>query len=301
MTTGQLRYRRATPDDTRACHDLLWASVVDLGTRTGSPLSGTADEWWGTSEPLQRLVASLAAEWWVAQETDSGRLVGFARTIERDGLFELTEFFVLPDAQSKGIGRALLDLAFPAGRGAVRSIVATSDVRAHARYYAAGTVDRFPIYTLAGQPRASDPADDLEAVPIDDPQTIEDQRAVERQVLGHRRSDAEINWLIKHRRAYLYKRDRQVIGFSFVGRDGIGPAAALEPADLPAILLHIESEAHALGLDRIELMTPAPNQTAIRHLMSRGFHFDPWLNFLMSDRPYGHFDRFIPFSPPLFL
>jgi GNAT superfamily N-acetyltransferase len=53
---------------------------------------------------------------------------------------------VLPDVQGKGIGRALLELAFPAGRS-VRSIVATADVRAQARYYAAGMVARFPIYT----------------------------------------------------------------------------------------------------------------------------------------------------------
>jgi GNAT superfamily N-acetyltransferase len=52
----------------------------------------------------------------------------------------LTEFFVLPDHQSRGIGRALIERAFPAGRGNVRSIIATSDVRAQARYYAAGAV-----------------------------------------------------------------------------------------------------------------------------------------------------------------
>jgi hypothetical protein len=44
--------------------------------------------------PMSRfalLLAQLAAEWWLA-ETDSGRLVGFARTIQRGGLVELTEF-----------------------------------------------------------------------------------------------------------------------------------------------------------------------------------------------------------------
>jgi hypothetical protein len=44
----------------------------------------------------------MAAEWWVAEEEDSGRLVGFARSIERDGLLELTELFVLPNQQSRG-------------------------------------------------------------------------------------------------------------------------------------------------------------------------------------------------------
>jgi GNAT superfamily N-acetyltransferase len=301
MSAERLHYRRATPADTRACHDLMWASVVELGSRHGSPLSGTADEWWSSSEPIHRLLARLAAEWWVAEESDSGRLLGFARTLERDGLFELTEFFVLPDAQGKGIGRRLLDLAFPAGRGAVRSIVATFDVRAQARYYAAGTIARFPLYTLAGRPAVSDPAADLDVVPIDTPQTIQHQRAVERQVLGHQRSDDEVNWLLQYRRGHVYKRDDQAIGFSFVGPDGVGPAAALDPSDLAAILLHVEHQAHDLGLNHIEIQVPAPNAAAMRHLLSRGYQVDPWMNFLMSDRPFGHFDRFINFSPPLFL
>jgi GNAT superfamily N-acetyltransferase len=301
MIAAQLRYRRATPLDSRACHDLMWTSVVDLGARHGSPLQGTADEWWGSGESLHHLLARLAAEWWVAEETDSGRLIGFARTLERDGLLELTEFFVLPDVQGKGIGRALLELAFPAGRGAVRSIVATSDVRAQARYYAAGMVARFPIYTLAARPSDAEPAGDLAAVPIDDAQTFHDQRAIERQALGHRRSDEELGWLVEHRRAHLYKRDGEAIGFSFVGSDGVGPVAAKEPSDLPFILLHVEGQAHAMGLERIEIQVPAPNEVAMRHLMGRGYRLDPWINFLMSDRPFGRFDRLVPFSPPLFL
>ena len=301
MTAEQLRYRRATRDDSRACHDLMWTSVVDLATRQGSPLQGTADDWWRSGESLHRLLARLAAEWWVAEETDSGRLVGFARTLEREGLVELTEFFVLPDAQSRGVGRALLERAFPAGQAAVRSIVATSDVRAQARYYAAGTVARFPIYTLAAATREAEPAGDVVAIPIDDGRTIEGQRAIEGQVLGHRRSDEEMRWLLEHRRAHLYRRDGETIGFAFVGIDGVGPVAALAPSDLPAILLHVEGLARSIGIERIEIQVPAPNETAMRHLMGRGYRFDSWINFLMSDRPFGQFDRFIPFSPPLFL
>jgi hypothetical protein len=70
---------------------------------------------------------------------------------------------------------------------------------------------------------------------------------------------------------------------------------------LPAILLHVEDVARSVGLQRIEIQMPAPNEVAIRHLMGRGYRFDPWINFLMSDSPFGRFDRFVPFSPPTFL
>ena len=43
------------------------------------------------------------------------------------------------------------------------------------------------------------------------------------------------------------------------------------------------------------------NATAIDHLSRRGFRIDPWLNLLMSNKPFGQFDRFIGFGPPIFL
>jgi hypothetical protein len=35
----------------------------------------------------------------------------------------------------------------------------------------------------------------------------------------------------------------------------------------------------------------------MRHLLARGFQIDCWVNLLMSNRPFGQFDRFIAFSP----
>ncbi|MBO0685402.1 MAG: GNAT family N-acetyltransferase [Candidatus Dormibacteraeota bacterium] len=295
-------YRPARPDDTVACHELMWASVTDLGRRQGTPLQGTAEEWWRSQEHFHRLLAETAAAWWVAVESDSGRLAGFARCIEREGLLELTELFVRPGVQSRGVGKALLERAFPVGRGAaVRSIIATTDVRAQARYYAAGTVARFPLYTLGAAPRDAEPIGDLEAEPMEGEGAIEAQRAIERSVLGHRRSNVEVRWLLQRRRGHLYRRAGTVAGFSFLGADGSGPIAALEPADLPAVLAHVESLARSMGLPRLELEVPAPNVAAINHLMGRRFQFDPWINLLMSDRPFGQFDRFVPFSPALFL
>ena len=91
------------------------------------------------------------------------------------------------------------------------------------------------------------------------------------------------------------------VGFAFVAKGGAGPVAALDDTDLPAILGHVESLAASAGSDPLELEIPAVNVTAIRHLLGRGFHIDPWMNVLMSNLPFGRFDRFIGFSPPIFL
>jgi GNAT superfamily N-acetyltransferase len=301
--TTDISIRRGTEGDAEACHELLWASVTDFGARYGTPLRGTAAEWWRSAEPLHRHLAVNAAEWWVAEEPGSSKLVGYARSIERAGLLELTEFFVRPDHQSAGVGRTLIERAFPADRGDARSIIATRDVRALARYYRAGTVARFPIFTLGGVPARVDPEPALtaERLHADAAAARRALRDVELSVFGFPRDEAEVRWLLSDREGYLYRRNHKIAGFAFVGRNGSGPIAALDPADLPPILLHVEDRAHEAGIERLDLEVPAPNEVAIRHLLGRGFRFDPWVNFLMSNRPFGKFDRLICFSPPMFL
>jgi ribosomal protein S18 acetylase RimI-like enzyme len=223
-----------------------------------------------------------------------GSMVGYARSIERGGLFELTELFVRPDRQSAGLGRRLIDLAFPDGRGEVRVIVATGDVRALARYYGAGTVVRFPIAELGGAPRPGD-AGDLEAVPATQ-RDIPEFAAIEEAVVGYPRR-ADYAWLIEHRDGHLYRRRGRAVGFAFVGSDGSGPVVALDPVDQVPILRHTEGRAHILGLNAISFEVPMPNEVAMRHLLGRGFRIDPPLTLLMSSVPFGKFDRFLPFGP----
>jgi GNAT superfamily N-acetyltransferase len=294
--------RRATSAEAEACHEILWASVTDFGARHGTPLDGTVADWWASGEPVHRFLAAHAAEWWVAVEPD-GSLVGYARSIERGGLFELTEFFVVPTAQSRGVGRALIERAFPVGRGDVRSIIATTDVRALTRYYGAGTAVRFPILTLVGAPETAGIADHLTPDRIDVGSEVDRHalREIDRWVLEYPRGEDELRWLSEDREGYLYRRNGEAIGSAFVGERGSGPIAALDPADLPDILLHVETRARALGVERLDFQVPAPNEVATRHLLSRGFRLDPWVNLLMSDRPFGRFDRLIAFGPPLFL
>lgn len=301
--TSEPAIRRAMAEDMESCHEVMWRSVTDFGRRNGTPLEGTASDWWASSERLQRFLATHAAEWWVAEEPDAGSIIGYGRSIERGGLFELTEFFVVPTSQSRGIGKALIEHVFPAGRGDIRSIIATTDVRALSRYYAAGTVARFPLLTLTGTPADAGPGDDLKPrrLDVDADADLHAQREIERSILDSARGEDEVRWLLEDREGYLYVREDGIVGFAFVGKSGVGPIAALDPVDLPDILLHVEGRASELGIERLELQVPAPNEIATRHLLGRGFRLDPWVNLLMSNRPFGRFDRVISFGPPVFL
>jgi GNAT superfamily N-acetyltransferase len=140
VTEPELTFRRGTPADGRACFEVFLPAIRDLSARLGAPWDPAPEELWPKLLPMYEHLAAHAAEWWVAEDSRTGTIAGYARSVERGGLFELSELFVHPDRQSAGVGRGLLERAFPLGRGEVRAIIATTDVRALRRYHAAGTL-----------------------------------------------------------------------------------------------------------------------------------------------------------------
>jgi hypothetical protein len=199
------------------------------------------------------------------------------------------------------VGAALLDRAFPIGRGEVRAIIATTDLRAQSRYYRSGCAARFPIAGMLGAPRAAAMDPTVEAVRLaPGGPDIEVARGIERRVLEFDRRD-EMDWLAGRREGYLYSRSGRPIGFAFVSPGGCGPVAALDAADQPAMLAHVETRAAELEIDELSLEVPMVNEIAVRHLLDRGLRFDPFFTFLMSSRPFGRFDRYLGFSPPFVL
>lgn len=298
MSRSEIQLRRATPADARAAFDVSMAAMKDLFARQGEEWTLDPAAFWAALEPFLRHLAAHAAEWWVAEDPTDGAMVGYARSVERGGLFELSELFVRPDRQSGGVGRLLLERAFPLGRGDVRAILATTDVRGLHRYYAAGTVARFGIASLRCAPRST-PVGELDVAKA----TLADVgevAAIEAEVFGHPRH-ADYPWLFEHREAYLYRRSGRAVGFGFFSETDQGPIAALEPADLRPILLHLEARAHARGLESVSFQVPTINEVAMNHLLGRGYKIDGPLNLMMSNVAFGKFDRLIAFSPAIVL
>jgi GNAT superfamily N-acetyltransferase len=303
MTDGAFTTRRGTPADSRAAYDVFIEAVTDLASRLGTPWEPDREELWTRLAPLYQLLADNSAEWWLAEDGE-GVVIGNARSVERGGLFELSEFFVRPERQAVGVGGSLLERAFPAGRGEVRAIIATTDTRALSHYYRAGTTAQFPIPALQGAPGTRsgngplDPTLEAVAATSDDIGVLS---GLERDVLGYDRGH-EFRWLLDNRRGYLYRRAGRLQGSAFMGpRGGIGPVAVADAADLPGILDHLERKAAELELADMSVDVPGPNGTAMRHLLSRGLKMDPFITLFMASRPFGHFDRYIGFSPPFVL
>ena len=244
--TQPYRLRRGTADDSRAAFEVFLPAIRDLTNRQGNAWEPNPDELWAELSPMLDRLAAHAAEWWVAEDAETGEVVGFARSIERGGLFELTELFVRPDRQSAGLGADLIAHAFPEGRGEVRAIIATTDVRAQARYYRAGTAARFPIVEIEGPPHPVDLDPSVAVERLDalaDPTPLVE---IEVAVLDFDRGSGEFAWLLGQREGYLYRRDGAPIGFAFMSANGTGPIAALEPGDMAPILSHVETRAAEL-------------------------------------------------------
>jgi len=285
--------------DNRAVFEVFIASLLDLGTRLQvETITGGAedlDRLWAKREPIMTHAANTADKWWVAEH--DGVIVGYARSTLRDGIRQLTEFFVRPDVQSAGVGRGLLERVFPPEGARGRLLLATQDPRALARYLKAGMLARFPVYHF-GRPRRDTPySGDLEPAAISaDQYGLALLASIDREVLGFRR-DADHTWLLSNRKGFVYLRNGSPVGYGYVGLYQ-GPFAALDPAAIGTMLAHAESVAE---VEEFGIEAPLINRSALQYLFEQGFRMDPFVNFFLSDVELGKFDRYVVTTPSLFI
>jgi ribosomal protein S18 acetylase RimI-like enzyme len=298
------RFRRRVAADMPDVYRVFRRSLYDYLHRTGQVDAAAAadppiEEPWARQRAWMEHLAATASEDWVAEEP-GGRIVGWAQSVEREGLLELTLFFVDPGAQSRGIGRGLLERAFPLGRGDARAIVATQDPRALGLYFKFGVTFAGTSVDFLGRPRASGIATDLTVEPVRAGGETEAATAIleiERALLGHGRLE-DIRFLLADRPAWLARREGRAVGVAFGASGGsTGPLAALDPADLPALLATVENDAASRGLEELSFSVPLANSTALGHVLERGFKIDPFYTLILSSGPGMHLDRWVHTQP----
>jgi len=300
---SSITLRPATIDDSYACFRVFQESILDLGQRQGvMTITGGQDpevlaHLWEMRRPLFEHLAHTAELCWLAEKED--RVIGYARSIQRDGLRVLTEYFVLPEEQSAGVGRELLQRSFPADGARRRALIATTDLRAIARYLKAGVYPRFPLYGFSRSPGRIAVDTGLNFEPISaSPQTLAILGSLDQAILGFRREEDHA-WLLETRQGYLYYRGRQPVGYGYTGF-GSGPFALLEEKDFPAALAHAESQAAERGEEFI-VEVPLVNRSAVNYLLSRRFHMHGFASYFMCDEPFGRFENYLPTSPPFLI
>jgi GNAT superfamily N-acetyltransferase len=136
--------------DVLGVHTAMVRSFADLATRLGLPPEPQPSP--EASAPrIRHLIGTDPGGAWVAEHDD--QVVGAALALMRDGLWGLSLLVVAPEAQSDGVGRALLARAHGYGNGARGHVVLSSrDPRALRAYSRAG-LDLHPAMMAEGRPR----------------------------------------------------------------------------------------------------------------------------------------------------
>lgn len=293
----EVRPARAT--DIRAAFAIFRRSIMALAHQHGivdSPdvTEAVLDEGWAIRGPFIEHLWQSAAENWIAEDAE-GRPIGWAMSVARGDVLELTHFFVDPGTQSRGAGKALLERAMPATWAGHRSIIATQDPRALSLYLRSGVRFVTAVVDLEHPPQPVTVETDLEFEALDaSDASVAHVAAIEEVLLGHRR-EADTRFLLRLRPAWLARRGGQPVGFAFGDRGDelTGPIGALDPADIPALLANVETEAHAAGRPNIYFSTPLENTTAVAHLLARGFTLDPFVVMILADDRWLRADRWI--------
>lgn len=300
----EVTFRRAGEADSYAVFEVFERAFGDLTRRLGSTQRATAGDpeamarMWKARRPIYEHLARTADQFWVAEK--GGRVVGFSRSILRDGLQELTELFVDPDVQSSGLGRELISRALLQTDASLRLIIATSDMRAQALYLKNGVYPRFPLYYFGREPQRVDVGTDLTIRRAEaTPEVLADLDRIDAEIIGHRRSKDHI-WLSANRELYLYQRHGNVVGYGYLGPAN-GPFALLDERDYPGVLSHAESQAAEAGYPEFGLEVPMVNQQAVDYLVGRGFKLSSFMATFMSNKPFGSFERYLIIAPPFLL
>src|SRR5271157_4416701 len=296
-------YRRGKLDDSQNTFDVFRQSIMELGMRLNAmPISGghnsqVIENLWARRQPLFDHLARTSDNFWVAEQ--DGKVIGFARSILRNGVRQLTEFFVLPEHQSAGVGRELLARSFPMDGADHRFILATIDGRAVQRYLKAKVYPLFPCYTFTRPAEKVNVDSDLTMERITpSAQAMGELIRIDNAILGFHR-EAEHAWLLENRQGHFYKRNKEFVGYGYLGEHN-GPFASLDANDFPAILAHAETEAALKGTE-FSVEVPMVNRVAIDYLLNRGCKLESFFEFFMADLPFGKFENYILTSPPFFV
>ena len=138
-----MRIRPLQPEDVAA------ARAIGHATLPAPPPDQTAARTAFSLRRWGRLLEVDPGGCWAAED-DSGRLVGGALALVRDGLWGLSWFAVDPEAQGRGVGRRLLEATVAYGKGARGGIIQSSTDPRAMRLYALAGFDALPCLSAGG-------------------------------------------------------------------------------------------------------------------------------------------------------
>jgi GNAT superfamily N-acetyltransferase len=276
-----LHIRKADENDLPALAGVFAASAEDLLTRYRPD---NTDLWpvnADASLPVYRHLHATGAVF-VAVDPEP---VGFAAAILRDGVWFLSQLWVLPDRQGSGIGSALLDEALIWGEGSSAFTVVSSPHPGAQTLYL-----RRSMYPLWMQVDLFGEAGDAGELPdgfgelSDDDQPWLDE--IDREVRGVARPMDHAFWR-ESATGVGFRREGRPGGYVYVWPPGgwasqprskIGPGGVLDPRDMPRLV----SAALQLSGGAVSVAIPSTNWSALNELVRADFRLSVTNTFMAS-------------------
>jgi len=339
--TETVTYRSPRLEDLADCALIWHASVNDYMSRLGHPLPPPV------LEPALRLAEHLLAtdpdHFRVAVRSSGAglpgrmggagqteRIVGFGIGLQREHVWFLSQLYVLPAEQHRGIGRALLTLVLPSaptaattaagagtGTGAPRpGVLATCSDSvqpiSNALYGRLGIVARMPVFNLVGRPTSPSvlpalPAG-IEAVPLEPADRLSHRNPagpgkaelcdaidfIDRQVLGYAHQPDHLFLRVQGRTGFLYRTAAgEPLGYGYSSQVGrFGPVALLDETLTAPIISHLMAAIVPRGATSV--WVPGANDRAMVALLRAGLRIEGFPAMVCWTRPFAAFDRYLP-------
>jgi GNAT superfamily N-acetyltransferase len=255
---------------------------------------------WQRRKAFMQHLTQTADNNWVAVR--DGHPIGYARSLVRDNVRQLSEMFLVPSAQSNGIGRELLDYAFPKDESRNRIVIASPDRRAVPAYLKRGVYPRFSLYYMERKPEIVSYQTDLQILPLlNTDEHLAYLNRLDRSIIGYVRT-IDHQFFInssRDRTGYLFLRDGQAVGYGYVGKR-TGPIALSDVNDFPAVLAFAETEVAKMGHETFGVTVPLINTVSVDYMLSRKARIDmAFLEQFMMAVPMGKFENYICTLPEL--
>jgi hypothetical protein len=286
-------YREARPEDIPTIVDVFLASSSDMYSRYNIK---------DALPPRPALAVAckhiLSTGIFHLAEID-GQVVTIASAIVRDHLFFLSTFWARPDQQRKGVGMPLLKRLWESGKAAGATTFFThssSDLPAMAAYMKLGMLPGYQVVYFQGEPqRLPAVAPGYEALPLEKKTAVD----LDLQVRGTGREADHEFWSgdggLKGRQVL---RHGKVIGYYYLSKNGIGPAAWTGPQEAEAVMTLACGEA-AAAMPEVRFGVPGINHSGLRFGLESGLRITTVYHFLTTS-PFGRMEQYILSGPSLY-
>jgi ribosomal protein S18 acetylase RimI-like enzyme len=295
-----ITYRPARSNDLDSAVRIVQRAYNDLRVRSGLaatvPLRPPLFQMFCLTEDPDGL--------WVAEEGDN--IVGFGFSWMSQKFWFLSQLFIKPETQARGVGQALLSKTLQQAQrnGATnRALITTAyNTVSTGLYVRNGIYPREPLYRVVApapvvEQNMTVTEHDVESI-APWPQPQEWIGRIDEEVLGFRR-DSHHRFLLSGfaTRAVRIQRGGRPVGYAYISAEGhVGPLAVAPGADGKAVV----ASAVRCALDghpkQVSMIVPGRADHILRVVSELGLRIDePFV--LMSARAFGDWRSYLPSRP----